>query len=113
MSDLEITRLCALALVGRLLAIQEDTGERWIAVKIDGKHPERFDPLRNDAQAMALVKKKNLYIGPPLYFEELIDWTVSNASALKSATTTSARNRNLNRAICECVAKVQAAKVKA
>ena len=69
-----------------------------------------YDPLHDDAQAMALVKKMCLYVGPPLYFEELDSWTVSNKSSIKDKNTIYVVNRNLNRAICECVAKMQAAK---
>jgi hypothetical protein len=68
-----------------------------------------YDPLHDDAQAMALVKKFGLDIGE---FSAPIgrgDWGVSR-SALGWSVDWSGRNSNLNRAIVECVAKMQQAK---
>lgn len=94
MDDLEITKLCA-----------EAMGlTSWQALE------GRYDPLHDDAQAMALVKKFRLEIrqqatgtdehpGAPL-------WGISGCLyGWKNA-----EDENLNRAICECVARMQAAK---
>ena len=59
-----------------------------------------YDPLHDDAQAMALVKKLNLSI-----YETNADgeWCVFQIGTNELDTT----NSDLNRAICECVAKME------
>jgi len=62
-----------------------------------------YDPLHDDAQAMALVKKLRLsveYQGVPSGF----NWHVMSAMVSSSA--------DLNRAIVECVAKMQLSAMK-
>ena len=104
MTDLEITRLCA-------EAMHEDKwGEHkgriaypdYSAVDVNETGPtmHTYDPLHDDAQAMALVKKMGLHIEP-----EDQHWTVAPAES--DAWSESV---DLNRAICKCVAKMQAAK---
>ena len=64
------------------------------------------DPLHDDAQAMALVKKFELLLGkrePALNFGNDV-WGVRGPSGV------GAQNIDLNRAICLCVAKMGAAK---
>ena len=101
MTDLEITRLCAEA-IGYT---------KWGAHHGDmpgfTKETGIYNPLHDDAQAMALVKKLRLRIGAVLVSkgdEPGQDWMVEkNNNAFSTGP-------DLNRAICECVAKMRAAK---
>ena len=103
MTDLEITRRCAEAMgydeYSEHLGAQ---GRIWIYLERDaGIGTRNYDPLHDDAQAMALVKKFGLFIscGSKQWWqvsEDDISYTYGNES--------------LNRAICECVAKIQKAR---
>ena len=95
MDDLTITRLCA-----------EAMGQKGLdaAVRSRENLTLRYDPLHDDAQAMALVKKFELAIMP-----ESCEWTVTSHPRLQSC----ALNADLNRAIVECVAKMQKEKATA
>ena len=108
MTDLEMTRLCAEAIeiTGWL------TGDDPMVTNAEGEFIEPYDPLYNDAQAMALVKNMALLIGNADYMEGSpgLIWIVS-APLLRDQTECS--NPDLNRAIVECVAKLQKAKVPA
>ena len=111
MTDLEMTRLCAEAvgLQWKLLPALEgsETYDEDTIIFYDGPYPVKYNPIMNDAQAMALVKKCGLSLCSPS--PENADW-----QALKvwtgDSTTPSAFNKDLNRAIVECVAKMQASK---
>lgn len=96
MTDLEITKLCAEAMGWRTHSINDqcyyNEGEHMSMLK------NRYDPLHDDAQAMALVKKFDLQItGDKMKRVGPFLW--------KGPYVT---NIDLNRAICECVAKMQA-----
>lgn len=106
MTDLEITRLCAEAMGGHLI------GTEWIVPRFvaHGTPPEAnlysmpvYDPLHDDAQVMALVKRFHILIGN-LSIADRFHFTAS-VDAVRWH-----KNLDLNRAICECVAKLQAAK---
>ena len=129
MTDLEITRLCAEVMGCKTwqekrgdysLCVTQAPGEdepwkrlcnseiekkRYKSVPLDlaitiGFFGRRLpDPLHDDAQAMALVKKFNVTC---IYGADT--W-------LASTIETSVDNADLNRAICECVAKMQQAKI--
>ena len=96
LSDLEITKLCAAAMDIELRQIGNDL---WTAAD----ECVLYDPLHYDEQAMALVKKFKLIIE-----WETTWWVTECESGVKDAV--GAHNDNLNRAICECVAKYQRAK---
>lgn len=83
MNDLEITRLCAKAM---------------------GTTEWRFNPLHNDGQALALVKKCSLKIWPPHANDER--WCVVPPAPNWNGSYT----LDLNRAICECVAMMKVEK---
>ena len=116
MTDLEITKLCAEAMGMRpfrwypsgAYPDQDGTYEiRGNLVQYLGGNPlggynrHDYHPLHDDAQAMALVKKFGLHI---VYQPLCADtWLVDNADK-------DAASNDLNRAICECVAKMQEAK---
>lgn len=102
MTDLEITRLCAEAMGYQDVHIATASmGTQYV------KHTSRsisanteFRPLHDDAQCMALVKKFDLNIDA-----HAADGNSYVASTYKHEFW--AENDDLNRAICECVAKMQ------
>lgn len=81
MTDLEIVTRCA----------------HQMGVPLMGSDVDLYDPLRDDAQAMALVKRFELNIGPIHDGWQVSDYDGSNET----------ENKDLNRAICECVAKME------
>ena len=94
MTDLEMTRLCAKAMGGIYRVDENDC--LWTRNYASGWSAYR--PLHDDEQAMALVKKLRLkieYQGLP----SGANWHV--ASSMYCC------NADLNRAIVECVAKMQ------
>ena len=105
MTDLEITKLCA-----------EAMGFEWNPHRLEARVPifiegtdkvfrrrwKPYDPLEDDAQAMALVKRFQLNIGTP--FPRV--WIPRDDGELAFVGMAD----DLNRAICECVAKMQADK---
>ena len=109
MTDLEITRLCAEAMdlcedeqTTRSISYREE-GHIWVRHEAD-PIGYMYHPLHDDAQAMALVKKFGLQILPPEP-ASAGRWVVSYGELGKCGD-----NTNLNRAICECVVKMQQAK---
>ena len=109
MTDLQITRLCAEAM-GYIAKPQQTPSDIILFVTIPRTHSmlpdsvERYDPLHDDAQAMALVKKLGLSI------RNYIDrWRVSEIGGDDIHQDEDGVNTDLNRAICECVANMQKA----
>lgn len=100
MTDLEMTKLCAEAM-GYSFAVFEGQ------VMWHGKNP--YDPLSDDAQAMALLKK----------FHLRVSWGYAEARGAPDGTLPVMVNPggaeppfgvheyDLNRAIVECVARMQ------
>ena len=102
MTDLEITRLCAEAMGIECTLLAGD----W---RITPYHNKEYDPLHNDAQAMALAKRFGLVMDPQHDGQDFASdpgWEVSHPSTGDELFICP----DLNRAICECVAKMQAAK---
>jgi len=67
----------------------------------------RYDPLRNDTQCFELVKKLEIVLlksGPKWQAQLAADW--SAAEEWSTAGTPYADNADVNRAICELVAKL-------
>ena len=93
MKDLEITKLCAEA----------------ISLEYEGEIIFLYDPLRDDAQAMALVKNLYLHVG---YQIQSSKGEVNNCAWVATSRTgvQGFGMNDLNRAICECVAKMHEAK---
>lgn len=129
MTDLEITRLCAEAMGWKgwrskhgywnitdpegndsvrcngWLPFDAYTGDKLPEPTLSNALAEcGYDHLHDDAQCMALVKKFRLSIGTDAaqWYLVLPDWPYKETN-----------HADLNRAICECVAKMQLAKVKA
>lgn len=101
MTDLEITRLCAEAM-GYQIYSADINGLR-VHIRPQSAALMNYDPLHDDAQAMALVKRLCLYIsgsggatGHKRY------WQVSYDDLEYTNSI-----QDLNRSICECVAKMQ------
>ena len=96
MTDLEMTLLCAEAM-GYDNASGDTVSEFGCRIYMTWTY---YNPLHDDAQAMALVKKLRIGISP--YFKGDV-WCISTLEIDVDST-------DLNRAIVECVAKMQAAK---
>mgnify|MGYP001576197143 CR=1 FL=1 len=104
MTDLEMTRLCAEAMYPQVevdMAIKEGCVYAGPEGAFLGLSRYEYDPLHDDAQAMALVKKFRLWIDN------------DNASDFHTVgfKDFGTYQEDLNRAIVECVAKMQSAKV--
>lgn len=84
MDDLTMTRLCAEAL------------------GVANEYP--WNPLVDDAQVMAMVKKFGLWISKTNV------WRCVEPTGFNQPDGIEITNNNLNRAIVECVAKMQQAK---
>jgi hypothetical protein len=97
MTDLEMTKLCAEAL--GYIKNPNRAGTENLFFDPDIDQYVVFNPLKNDAQAMALVKKFGLTCGPLGSGW----WLVSPYGG------DGVKNADLNRAIVECVAQMQAA----
>ncbi len=105
MTDLEMVKKCALKMgfdpcplpesiaiaVPNACAVQTDIGVIT------------YDPLTNDAQAMALVKRFDLSISKGDFLHWNVNWYEGDGGATPSWWE---GNKDLNRAICECVAKL-------
>ena len=98
MTDLEITKRCAEAMELRDISSHDERSVWFYDKGVD--NVLRYDPLHDDAQAMALVKKLGLHI----VFQPMCPdtWRVDD-------TEKDAASPDLNRAICLCVAKMKEA----
>ena len=106
MTDLEITKLCAEAMGWDVYEINPGVwrirvSDKQVMGLTDDFCSTLHDPLHDDAQAMALVKKFNLEM---MFAENAREWMVLLGNEAAS------ENTDLNRAICECVAKMQRTK---
>jgi hypothetical protein len=114
MTDLEMTKLCAEAMGIR---VKEYKGILAIYDPIYNpkQHNSCYEPLDDDQQAMALLKKFRLQCG---WYEHGLDddsgeWCAAFYSSSVYAKAQAESPDSLNRSIVECVAKLQAAKVAA
>lgn len=101
LTDEQVIALCAEAM-GIRLARSESTKLALIYKTPyfhNGMQTVAYDPLHDDAQAMALVKVMQLYIIPLPYDS----WNVH----APFGTDPIIHDGNLNRAICLCVAQMQ------
>lgn len=114
-SDLELTKACAEAMGLHLLPayaendIRYRPGGEWNGLMAHiGERPCLFiesgaySPLHNDAQAMALVKKFSLLVQPD--DAPAGKWRVHGY--IRDDEWVQGSDKDLNRAICECVAKL-------
>lgn len=96
MTDEQMTFLCAQAM--GIPPVNFGNGERYVTLD-DGSYM-KFDPLRNDRHAMELIKKLGLDIHCRA---DMNGWYVGRGRLHEGLFT----NADLNRAICECAAKIQ------
>lgn len=110
MTDLELTRACAEAMGYEPRDIMQDTdfsGEyKDTVIEVN---EEDYDPLHDDAQAMALVKRFHLTIR---YNSYGVFWTAEKFHDKDCTKEHWVSNDDLNRAIVECVARMWAGRVK-
>ena len=112
MTDLEVTKLCAEAMKFSACRPYGGASHRF-QIAHAGFGWELYDPLHDDAQAMALVKRLRVMLRPEysggVYDRKLTGrWiAATNTAGLNDYQEV---NADLNRAICECVAKMQAAR---
>ena len=94
MTDLELTKRCAEA-----MGLNYNISGEYISIAPSGEGAKfwRYDPLHDDAQAMALVKKFRLESSFG------IEWTVIGGDPVARA-----QNQDLNRAIVLCVSSLTA-----
>ena len=115
MNDLEITKLCAEAMGLKTSGVHSlsyviDSTVTTAYGDIDfTDHWRTYDPLHDDAQAMALVKRFHIQIWPEVK-RSLKEHIYTGWTTFIFGTGT-ATSTNLNRAICECVAKMQKGRV--
>lgn len=110
MTDLELTRLCAEAMGHPHLHVEENFMESrgqlfYMYHPIDADRPQfsLYDPLHDDAQAMALVKRF------PIQIEGYPD--DRHVCLFDSGSVFTTMNvKDLNRAVVECVARMWKAK---
>ena len=106
MTDLEMTRLCAEAMGYRVHSVNPkvyyNEASKYSLLAVD------WEPLKDDAQAMALVKKMRLGINA--WSPDYQVWIQSGQISAEESGRTCTFNADLNRAIVECVAKMQTAK---
>lgn len=100
MTDLEIVKKCAERMgiaIMEPLAVQQAFGCDGFVTEDNWEI--KYDPLHNDAQAMAMVKK----FGLGIYFEP-DGWGCFKFK--EGGPNPDIFNKDLNRAICECVANL-------
>ncbi len=105
LSDLEITKACAVAMglltykpMGAYPYVEHPTHyDRDTSDPKTGKSLKAYNPLTDDAQCFALLKKFKLH---PIYDDEQDRWDCFASGAIFGC------NADLNRCICECVAKM-------
>ena len=113
MTDLEMTKLCAEAMGYAACRAHIEDYDKIAGYRFEVSNPltgwALYDPLNDDAQAMALVKKFRLTIYGMNRTED--EWAIFNQYR-DSCWAHTTFGSDLNRAIVECVAKMQQAKAK-
>jgi hypothetical protein len=113
MTDLEMTRLCAEAMgIPCKVSFDKRSNADYIEINTgrDPGNEGEYDPLHDDAQAMALVRwlvryndNEQLEISNHVVFYQHRDLTYTQFGDFSGS------DGHLNRAIVECVAKMQSA----
>ena len=108
----ETIRLCAEAM--GYVFTRENSHAPGILVTGIVNDESRYDPLTDDAQCFALVKKLKLtcthyHVRTPHFGEhtQINEWQVRGGEPYANATSDTG---DLNAAVCECAARVQLAK---
>lgn len=104
MNDLEMTRLCAEAMGHKVVDSFEEVEPPVRGIECLGDflalkdaYQFRYDPLHDDAQAFALLVRFRLWVG---------GWIHDNFVSVSKGGESLSTGETLNRAICECVAKM-------
>ncbi len=110
MNDLEMVTACALAMglePYALNGIAQQCGSDgiYVADKMQGRGYSYYSPLREDAQAMGLVKRFEVKLTKRPKYET---WRAVSYSRDNEVISTGT-DRDLNRAIVECVSKLRSA----
>ena len=114
MTDLEITKLCAEAMGHEYIYVGPE-----ICIRTDGERDARtktpmyrmvYQPLYDDAQCFALVKKFQVVIEREMRNTREFAVTVFPSRGFGASVSSVRNSTDLNRAICECVAHMQKAK---
>lgn len=104
MDDLEVTKRCA-----EKMGLDID-GWTWKGDYLKGNRYQRYDPLHDDAQAMALVKKFDILLFKPDGKWQAVpaaEWNKGHPGMyVCDQRMTWGESADLNRAICECVANL-------
>ena len=110
MTDLEMTRLCSEAM--GLEIIKGTNHYLMVRAVVDGAHglSFHFDPLHDDAQAMALVKRFSLQIHHHGCADSRARLVTVTGKWLPYTTDFKSCAVGENQAIVGCVAKMQASK---
>ena len=112
MTDLEITKLCAEAM-GWRPAKERDDFDVVKAIQVE-QFPHapyyQYAPLKDGSSALALVKKFRINLNYGWDKWHAYGWDRWHAS--HGYGNSFGESRDLNHAICECVAKMQKAKTK-
>lgn len=110
MTDIEMTKLCADAMGWESKASKDIHGVEHIVRRMPQDHMQDcwcvFDPLRDDAHAMALVKKLGLTIDPQEDFPPFT-WRVCVSDNGDWDKQPYAQGLDLNRIIVECVSMMK------
>lgn len=96
-----MTKLCAEAM-GYVVGPHDFSA--YIPVTVNHKPLRSYYPLHDDEQAMALVKKVPLNVSPNSLLKE---WHVQASDGEGMLRGEVSKSTELNRAIVECVAKMQ------
>ena len=113
MTDLEITKLCAEAAILQRDQPIESHGQLFLCYHpIDERVPRYhlYDPLHDDAQAMALVKKFGLALWGNDGTASEWKWHAEEQIFPDHRPPIIGHGQTANRAICGCVAKMMKAK---
>ncbi len=108
MTDLEMTRLCAEAM--DIDIFNPQALEPAYQIRCGEEHATWYDPLHDDAQVMALVKKFRLELHTPMTIDGY--WVTQGLDRMTVGGTDGALEKDLNRAIVEYIAKIQLEKQK-
>lgn len=106
MNDLELTKLCAMTMGLKIVYPNQDD----LPLCVEGPlGSSMYSPLKDDMQAMALVKKLGLTIDPA---EDVapFTWRVCVSASGDWEEQIYAEGADLNRAIVECAAKLGGSK---
>lgn len=98
-ADSELITLCAEVMELKLETLD---GAQFLTESVKNGIPTIYDPLRNDAQAMALIRWLRKKVRLSIHDDRLVAYVLPS-SKLPSFNW---YGKDLNRAICECVAVI-------